>query len=37
MEAVADVLLELDKETYPEKYQGQKNDSLLGRVTDIFN
>jgi len=37
MEAVADVLLELDKETYPEKYQDQKNNSLLGRVTDIFN
>ena len=37
MEAVADALLELDKETYPEKYQDQKNNSLLGRVTDIFN
>ena len=37
MEDVADALLELDKETYPEKYQDQKNDSLLSRVTDIFN
>jgi GH24 family phage-related lysozyme (muramidase) len=37
MEAVADALLELDKETYPEKYENQNNNSLLSRVTDIFN
>jgi len=37
MEAVANALLELDKETYPEKYENQNNDSLLSRVTDIFN
>jgi len=37
MEAVANALLELDKETYPEKYENQNNNSLLSRVTDIFN
>ena len=37
MEAVANNLREYDKILYPEKYENQNNDSLLSRVTDIFN
>ena len=37
MEAVANNLREYDKLLYPEKYENQNNNSLLSRVTDIFN
>ena len=37
MEAVANNLREYDKLLYPEKYKNQNNNSLLSRVTDIFN